>query len=61
MANNQQVADKMSPDDMALDALWRDTFGEPLPMMGAADIVRTILRNHGVDVPKVLEKADSRS
>lgn len=56
MTNNLDVAERMSPEDMALDALWRDTFGEPLPMMGAADIVRTILRNHGVEVPRVLEK-----
>ncbi|MGH6978535.1 MAG: hypothetical protein ACRED4_04490 [Brevundimonas sp.] len=57
MTDIQDVAERMSPEDMALDVLWRDTFGEPLPMMGAADIVRTILRNHGVEVPRVLVKA----
>lgn len=56
MADNQDVTERMSAEDMALDALWREAFGEPLPMMGASDIVRTILRNHGVEVPKVLEK-----
>lgn len=58
MTNHQDVAERMSPEDAALDVLWRNTFGEPLPMMGAADIVRTILRNNGVEVPRVLEKAE---
>jgi hypothetical protein len=56
MIDTADRAERMSPEDMALDVLWRDTFGEPLPMMGAADIVRTILRRHGVETPKVLEK-----
>jgi len=58
MTNTQDVDHRMSPEDAALDLLWRDTFGEPLPMMGAADIVRTILRNNGVDVPKAQQKVE---
>jgi hypothetical protein len=52
--DNHDTAETMSPEDAALDMLWRRTFGEPLPMMGASEIVRTILRGHGVEVPKVL-------
>lgn len=58
MSNHQESAERMSAEDAALDVLWRETFGEPLPMMGAADIVRTILRNNGVEVPRVPEKAE---
>ena len=58
MTNHQEPAERMSPEDATLDVLWRETFGEPLPMMGAADIVRTILRNNGVEVPRALEKTE---
>lgn len=41
----------LSPDDAALDALWRETFGQPLPILGAGHIVRKILKEQGVAVP----------
>lgn len=41
----------LSADDAALDALWRETFGQPLPILGAGHIVREILRERGVAVP----------
>lgn len=37
------MLDTMTDEDRALDALWRDRFGEPLPILGAADIVRAVL------------------
>lgn len=33
----------MSDEDRDLDRQWRSRYGEPLPMLGSADIVRTIL------------------
>ncbi|WP_332658842.1 DNA methylase [Brevundimonas sp.] len=33
----------MSSEDMELDRQWRARFGQPLPMLGCADIVRQIL------------------
>jgi len=37
------MPDIMTDEDRALDALWRERFGEPLPILGAARIVRTVL------------------
>lgn len=34
---------QMTDEDRALDALWREKFGEPLPILGAAEVIRTIL------------------
>lgn len=33
----------MTDEDRALDALWRQHFGEPFPILGAAAIVRQVL------------------
>jgi len=33
----------MTDDDRELDALWREKFGEPLPILGASEIVRRVL------------------
>lgn len=33
----------LSAEDAALDAEWRATFGQPLPIIGAADIARAVL------------------
>jgi hypothetical protein len=33
----------MTPEDRELDRQWRSRFGQPLPMLGCADIVRRIL------------------
>ena len=37
---------QMTDEDRELDALWRDRFGEPLPILGAGDFVRVVLANH---------------
>lgn len=36
----------MTDEDRELDALWRARFGEPMPILGAASIVRTLLGHH---------------
>jgi len=33
----------MTDEDRRLDALWRERFGEPLPILGAGEIVRAVL------------------
>lgn len=33
----------LSPEDAELDARWRAVFGQPLPIIGAADIARAVL------------------
>lgn len=42
----------LSPEDAALDARWRAAFGQPLPLLGAGDIVRTILADQTAKSPK---------
>lgn len=37
---------ELSPEDAELDALWREVFGQPLPMLGAPEIARKILADH---------------
>lgn len=34
---------QMTDEDRALDALWRERFGEPLPILGAAAVIRAVL------------------
>ena len=34
---------RMTPEEFELDREWRARFGQPLPMLGCADIVRRIL------------------
>jgi hypothetical protein len=34
---------QMTDEERELDALWRERFGEPLPILGAADFVRAVL------------------
>jgi hypothetical protein len=36
----------LSVEDAALDLRWRKAFGQGLPILGAADIVRMILTQH---------------
>ncbi|MGV8928582.1 MAG: hypothetical protein ACOH1E_02420 [Brevundimonas sp.] len=36
---------KLTPEDADLDAQWRTRFGQPLPILGCADIVRQILQS----------------
>lgn len=38
----------LSPEDRALDHLWRQRFDQPLPIIGASDVVQTILKKDGV-------------
>jgi hypothetical protein len=33
----------MTEEDRELDALWRERFGEPLPILGAGKFVREVL------------------
>ena len=33
-------------EDIELDRQWREAFGQPLPMLGAAKIARMVLRQH---------------
>ena len=41
----------MTDEDRELDALWRARFGEPMPILGAADIVRALLGLHDPSPP----------
>lgn len=38
------TAPEMTNEDIDLDRQWRARFGQPLPMLGCADIVRHILK-----------------
>lgn len=49
--SSDSEARSLSADDTALDALWRETFGQPLPILGAGHVVRKILKERGVAVP----------
>lgn len=49
--NDNPAPRPLSPDDAALDALWREAFGQPLPILGAGHIVREILKDQGITVP----------
>jgi len=40
----------LTPEEVRLDQLWRKRFGQPLPMVGAPEVARRILRQHGVPV-----------
>lgn len=40
----------LTPEEVRLDRLWRERFGQPLPMVGAPEVARRILRQHGVSV-----------
>ena len=35
---------EMTPEEAELDEQWRARFGQPLPILGCADIVRQILQ-----------------
>ena len=39
---------ELTPEDQALDDLWRTCFNQPLPIIGAGDVVREILKNNGM-------------
>lgn len=42
----------LTPEDARLDQLWRERFGQPLPMIGAPEVARRILREHGIPVQR---------
>ena len=39
---------ELSVEDTVLDRLWRELFDQPLPLIGAGPVVRSILRKEGV-------------
>jgi hypothetical protein len=42
----------LTDEDTELDQQWREAFGQPLPMLGAANIARKVLqqyRDHAFD------------
>lgn len=43
----------MSGEDAALDTLWRERFHQPMPMKGAAEVVKRILMENGVDQARI--------
>jgi hypothetical protein len=43
LAIGETMLTHMTDEDRALDALWRERFGEPLPILGAAEAIRLIL------------------
>jgi len=49
VATNRFWEKPMSEDDIELDLQWRARFGEPLPILNSAEIVRKILAD--VEVP----------
>lgn len=38
----------LSPEDRAFDDLWRQRFDQLMPIIGASDVVQTILKKDGV-------------
>lgn len=40
------------PDDHELDRRWRIAFGEPLPILGAAEIVVAVLAQFDLEAAK---------
>lgn len=48
----------LTPEEVRLDKLWREHFGQPMPMIGAPDVARRILRQNGVHVRR---PSDARS
>ena len=51
----------LSAEDQALDDLWRAHFDEPLPMIGAGEIVQQILRKNGVTEDQIRKAIDRRT
>lgn len=43
VSSRREGAEEMSAEDRELDRQWRACFGQPLPMLGSAEIVRSIL------------------
>lgn len=47
----------MTPEEAELDKEWRARFGQPLPMLGCAAIVRQILNRHRDDGDSSAQRA----
>ena len=45
------------PDDQELDRLWREAFGEPLPMLGASEVVVAVLARYAAKAGKSAERS----
>lgn len=54
------VNPQLSPDDAHLNRLWNETFGQPMPVIGAPDVVRRILLQNGVPARDLNHSASSR-
>jgi len=54
------VNPQLSPDDAHLNHLWKAAFGQPMPVIGAPDIVRRILLQNGVPARDLNHSASSR-
>jgi hypothetical protein len=50
---------QLSPEDAHLNRLWRETFGQPMPLIGAPDIARRILRQNGVSARDLAPPIDA--
>jgi len=59
-AGGRAVNPQLSPDDAHLNRLWNETFGQPMPVIGAPDIVRRILLQNGVPARDLNHSASSR-
>jgi len=46
----------MTDEDRALDELWRKRFGEPLPILGAVEVIKSVLEID-LDRPGLAEAA----
>lgn len=51
----------LSAEDQALNDLWREHFDEPLPMIGAGEIVQQILRKNGVTEDQIRQAIHHRT
>lgn len=49
----------LTPDDAHLNHLWHETFGQPMPLIGAPDIARRILRQNGVSARDLAQPLDA--
>ena len=51
----------LTEDDQDLDRQWRETFGEPMPILGGGDIFRQILLKPTCGAGKILPEVISLS
>ena len=62
--HKKPVSGTLTDDDFAYDLLWRETFKQPLPMLGGGDTVRQILTRAGLSPSRItaaLAKARDRT